>query len=444
MRSCAASLWDRWLEVPRRERLLLVGAMATSFALVVAYVVATRSVALGGDQPEYHSQGVLFAEGKLWWSTAPFGDAHPSAWKAPGYPAWIGFWYALLGDSPTRIELVQALLAPLTVLLTWLLARRLFTPRVAIVAAWVTAVLPLAWEYYGLLFPEALAVPLTVGALLVFLGREPTPARAAAAGALLGVNLLVRPSAFFLLAAIAAAWIVAAGWRRGAAMTAVTAAVAVLVVAPWTVRNAIALDGFVPISVQDLGAYGTFNDEAANDPDRPWGWRPVLQDQPAAFARAQRGEIGEPELRNELQDVALDYIRDNPSSVPKAMLWNGVLRFWDVRSPSEALDEVPFQGDSRTVRATGLAIYYVLLPLALVGLWRARRRGEIVIPVLAMVAATAIAFTVIGGTRYRAPVEPLVATLAAAAVLGARAGGGDRPDDGQPARPEARVEAPVG
>ncbi len=409
--------------VPRRELWLLAGAMLASAAIVVVYVLVTRGHMLAGDETEYHRQGVFFTEGKLWYSTTPFGVEHASAWKAPAYPAWVGLWYSLLGSSPLRVELVQALLAPLTVLLSWLLARRLFGPRAAIAAAWVVALFPLAWENYGLLFPEALAVPLTMAILLLLLDRRPTIGRTVAIGALLGVSLLLRPSAFFLLAAAAAAWIVASGWRRGLGLTALATLVAVLVVVPWTVRNYVVSDGFIPISVQDGAIYGTFNEESASDPDDPYLWRPT----PAGLDRII--DISEPvsdaEFRSRLQGAGLDYIADHPASVPKAFLYNGVTRFWDLRPPGDSLAESSFQSRSRTVRAVGLGAYYLLLPLALIGLWRLRRRREIAMPIVVMALTASLAFTVVAATRYRAPLEPLIAVLACSLLAPTRRAGGD-------------------
>ena len=63
----------------------------------------------------------------------------------------------------------------------------------------------------------------------------------------------------------------------------------------------------------------------------------------------------------------------------------------------------------------------MLLPLALIGLWRARRRRALVLGVLAMALAASVVFTADSGTRYRAPLEPLIAVLACSAVLVPRA-----------------------
>ena len=53
-------------------------------------------------------------------------------------------------------------------------------------------------------------------------------------------------------------------------------AVALLVVAPWTIRNAVELRAFVPVTTQFGSALaGTYNDEARTDRENPASWRTV-------------------------------------------------------------------------------------------------------------------------------------------------------------------------
>jgi len=401
--------------VPRRERRSLLALMALGAAVVVVYALVTHPLQLRGDMIEYDSEGAFFAQGKPWWTTLPFGVAHAGMWKAPLYPAWVGLNYELFGRSAEAVAIVQGLiLAPLTVGLTWLLGRRLFGPAVGLVAAGVIAVVPLVWEYFGLLYSEALAVPLTLAALILIVERPQSAGRAAAIGALVGVGILVRPTSAFLLAGAAAAFIVAAGWRRGLGLTAIAAGLAVLVVAPWTIRNYAVADAVIPISIQDAAIYGTFNSESANDPEFPYAWRAVLRDQPDVL---EGPAVPDAELRTRLQDEAYDYIRAHPESLAEAFFWNGITRFWDLRRPSHSTLEAPFEGRSETLAWIGVLAHYLLLALAIGGLWAARRRRELAIPVVVTALAASLVFTAVSGTRYRAPLEPLVVILAASLVV---------------------------
>lgn len=401
--------------VARRELLLLGAAMAVGLVVRLVFVALTTGHALGVDETEYHNQGRFITEGMWFWSLTPTGEPHESMWKAPGYPLFVGIWYSILGVEPDRLFALQALLGPVTIGLTWLLGRRLFGPTVGLLAAALVAVYPFAWQFEVRLYSESIAVPLGLALLIVVLGRHPTPARAAAAGALLGVNLLVRPSSILLLAGVALAWWIAAGPRRGTAMVAVSVAVAVIVVAPWTIRNHEVSGGFVPISIQDAAGYGVFNDDSANDPDKPWAWRATTTREADLVARLP--EISELEFREELRSRMFDYIRENPSSVPKAFFWNGITRLWDLRRPAHVLDEVEPTGRSEAVTWVGLAMYWVLLPLALYGLWRIRARRDIVIPLLGIAFAASVVYTLDATTRYRAPLEPVIAILACVALV---------------------------
>ncbi len=395
----------------------LGAAVVLGLAIRLSYVLLTRHYRLAGDAPEYDLEGLLIAHGHWFWTAAPYGILHAGAWKAPGYPAWVGLWYALLGHHPLAVRLVQVLLGPVTIVLTWQLGRRMFSPRVGLVAAFVVAVYPLAWQFEELLYSESLATPLTVGALILILTGVPSARRAAAAGVVTGLALLVRPSSEFVLLGALVCWSVSVGWRRGIPLTLLAAALAVLVVAPWTIRNAVVLHGFVPVSLQDAALYGTFNAQAAHDPVFPYAWRKEPPDVTALFD--PRHPLSDVTLRARLIQAGTTYIEHHPASVPAAFFWNGLSRLWDVRRQSRALVDVPFEGRSRLVSQIGLDMYYVLLPLALVGLYRARRQRAMVLGVLALALGASIVFTVEAGTRYRAPLEPLIATLACVGVLGA-------------------------
>jgi len=405
----------RWGAVPRRERLLLGAIVGIALVVRIAYVALHGGAPLNGDEIEYALEGKLAAHGHWLWSTTPYGIAHASIFKAPLYPAWVGAWFSVFGEHARVVMFAQAFISAGTVALTWLLARRLFGPTVALASAGVMAIYPFAFQYDGRLYSEALATPLTVLILWAVLERAPTAGRAAAVGALLGVSLLLRPSSIFLLAVVAVAWALSGGVRRGVPMAALCAAVAALVVAPWTVRNAVVTGAFVPISAQDAAASGTFNDDAAHDPVYPWAWRPVPTRDRDVFDPAHPRP--DAVWRAELLRRARAYVSAHPDAVPKALFWNGLVRTWDLRTPARILDEVPFEGRSRGLTEVGLGMYWVLLALSLAGLWRLRRRLTLFLPVLTAVLAMAVVFTVDGGTRYRAEVEPLVVMLACSSAV---------------------------
>ncbi|MFL5883513.1 MAG: glycosyltransferase family 39 protein [Thermoleophilaceae bacterium] len=404
-------------DVPARELAIVAGIAALGFAIRLVFVLAFRNHTLFGDEIEYNVEGRFIAHGHWLWSTTPFGFAHPTIWKAPGYPAFVGVVYSLFGSSATHAIVVQTLFGPVTIVLTWLLARRLFTPRIAVVAAAIVAVYPFAWEFETRLAAESIVTPFTLLILLLFLERRVTPGRAAAVGALVGLMLLIRPSAIYLVPAFLIAWVVASGWRRGVLLTVVSVVCMCLVVLPWTIRNHHVTGSFVPISSQDQAPYGVFNNDAARDQKLPWAWRYRTTREAKLFAALSTPRHpSEVELRRILRNRAIDYVKAHPSSLVKAFYWNGITRLWDVRRPGHVLDEATATGRSRAVTGIGLAMYWVMLPLALAGLWLFRGRRGLVLPLIAMAATASVVFTTDAVTRYRAPFEPVIVILAVAAA----------------------------
>lgn len=132
----------------------------------------------------------------------------------------------------------------------------------------------------------------------------------------------------------------------------------------------------VVLSVQGAAPYGTFNEEAANDERFPFAWRAVTERDRPLFARDE--PIPDAELADRLRANTIDYIVDHPASMPQAFFWNGIVRTF--------------------------------------------------VPVLVLALSVSLVYTSIGGTRYRAPIEPLIVVLAASAPrkLRQRSSVGDR------------------
>jgi 4-amino-4-deoxy-L-arabinose transferase-like glycosyltransferase len=206
--------------------------------------------------------------------TVGTGATQPSSDYSPGLPLFVAGIYKVTGGVHERLaRLVLALLGTLAVVFTYLIARRLAQPSAlgnpegdqrtkvpgravvaALIAALVVAIYPATIEYTGMLMTEPLAATLLAGAMLgiFWAGDGVALWRWAVPGLTLGALALVRPEYLaigFLLAVLIflreRLW---EDWKRALFIAAIVVLGIVVVVAPWTVRNAFALNRFVSVS----------------------------------------------------------------------------------------------------------------------------------------------------------------------------------------------------
>ncbi|HWW66910.1 MAG TPA: glycosyltransferase family 39 protein, partial [Solirubrobacterales bacterium] len=177
---------------------------------------------------------------------------------SPGLPLFVAGLYKLSGGVHERFaRIVLALAGALSVLFAYLIGRRLSGPAAGLIGAFAVAIYPAFLEYQGMLMSEPLATTLLSGAVLAILWAasvdrsRPSRARWLVPGLLLGATAMVRPeylAVAFLVALVVFAREARTAWRRSLTGAAILLAGVVLVVAPWTIRNAIALHRLVPIS----------------------------------------------------------------------------------------------------------------------------------------------------------------------------------------------------
>ena len=165
----------------------------------------------------------------------------------PLYLYFLGVPFAVFGGLES-VKYVQCLASALLSPALGLAGRRVFGERAGLLAAGTAAFYPeLVW-FASHFWAETLFTVLLWWAIerLLTADAKGSAAAAAAAGALFGLAVLTRETALYFLP-LAALWL---AWRRGggARRAALLLACALAVVAPWTVRNWVVFDAFVPVS----------------------------------------------------------------------------------------------------------------------------------------------------------------------------------------------------
>lgn len=165
----------------------------------------------------------------------------------PLYPYFIGFFSAFFGGL-TAVRWAQVVLCALIAPVLGLLGRRAFGPEAGLLAAALAAAYPeLVW-FSVHFWVEGFFVVLLYAAFerLFAADERASVALAASSGALFGLSVLARETALYFLP-VAALWL---AWRRvkGPSRAAAFLLGALLMIAPWTLRNYVVYRAFVPVS----------------------------------------------------------------------------------------------------------------------------------------------------------------------------------------------------
>jgi hypothetical protein len=171
----------------------------------------------------------------------------PFIFHPPLYLYFLGVPFALTG-SLAVVQYLQCLVGALLVPALGLLGRSAFGERAGLVAAGLAAFYPeLVW-FAAHFWAETLFTVLLWWALerLVASDARGSALAAVIAGALWGLTVLTRETVLYFLP-FAALWL---AWRRpgGLRRAALFVATALAVVLPWTLRNYLVFDAFVPVS----------------------------------------------------------------------------------------------------------------------------------------------------------------------------------------------------
>jgi 4-amino-4-deoxy-L-arabinose transferase-like glycosyltransferase len=416
-----------------------------------SYLTLASYIAHTGDYSLSHKPG-----------SGAGGTRGPSAYFAPGYPYFLALVDLIDGHAVRRdgaihpARIAQAVLGTITVALTGLVALELFGVAAGLIALVLAAVYPVGIEVSTVLAAENLLTPLVLGAVYAGLrtrrAGKPVTAYAwvAGAGLLSGLATLTHENAaLILLPLLAAVWRVGPRRLLAPALLILTAA---LMIAPWTIRNAVVMHRFIPVSDETgITLVGTYNAASAADSIVPYKWRIFYGIPGERPLIRQASHLTEPEIGDRLQSQALHYIAEHPFA-PLDAGYHNTLKLlelegsyaWKASAKAVSLPA----GDARL----GVTSFWVLGLLALAGAFtrmtRAAPRWVWVVPLL---LSLSVVLVNVETPRFRAPVDPFLVLLASAGlataagwlsrrVLRHRAPVGGETGDPVPARPAQLVE----
>lgn len=405
----------------RSYRVWLPTIVALALVLRLALVLATPHFTPREDSVVYDSNAVSLANtGHFYPASLPTLHRGASAYYPPAFELALAGVYKLVGTSSAHTRwqagrIFEALLGAAAVLLVGLIAAQFWDRRVALIAAALAAISPpLVMAGSSSLLSESLFIPLVLGAVWAALRFRATDRLwwALSAGALVGSAALTRGNGLFL--AIPVALLVSMKPRRSlfsirGPLLVVGATLLLLV--PWTVRNADAFHRFVPL---DTGTGytldGTFNGVTQNQEHRfPAMW--IMPQARVQQLYAADSHATEASVSAKLTSEALAYIGHHPASVLKTLYWNTV-RMLDL-TPDVERFFAPYEVYPTWLAMLSVYWFWALVPLCIVGaLCRSARSAPKAfwgVPLTLYLTGV----LVLGLTRGRTPMDPFLLMLAA-------------------------------
>ncbi len=434
----AAARW-RSLGSPRMRHALLAIIIVGGGLRVMWVAHAGVPPTFGGDPSAYLLDGTAIANGEGY--TNPLIDIanvdrerrhlpklarQPNAFYPPGYPLFIGavvwtVWHTPIpdGDLVRAIEYVQAALGALSILLVFLLGRRVLGAKAGLVAAALVALYPNLITTTATLNLETVFVTLSLAAVLVLLpaatGEDTRMVRLIGGGALAGAVALVRPTiGLALIAFLATRLCMRCAWRRLARDLAIVSVAFCAVVGVWTIRNAIAFHAFIPGST-GIGPALCM----ARNPEATGALDTTILVRQCSEQRTYAPGQGDAENNAYATRQAIHWVAAHPLEEVKMWWWRTNLAY---RHDTSGLEEYERQisAHARHIANTVSDVAsFLVLGFAAIGaaVVLIKRRS----PSGAFLLATTLAFAAVpamlfGDPRYRVPAEPFFCIFAAVAL----------------------------
>lgn len=385
----------------RRNALLVILLSALVARVAAALVLGNTVSGLSGanDEITYSMLGQRFAAGHgmtfpIDWYPWIKANA-PQSYFSYTISLFLAAIYAIFGYYPLVARLIMGLLSGLIVWLIYLIARRLFTERIALLASAIAALYPYLL-FYGVALltetPFTLALLLAVYWSLQIKAAERTPLTTwiLLSGSLALMVLLRMAAIFFVPLLLLWLWLTMQQPRRRYPLS-MPLLVIIVAIAPLTIRN-YQLWGQFNLSEAQFG-HVFWN---GNHPDQQWDFHPyrTFPIPPAILASENDVTITNQLLQMGLQNVVNEPLRFVFVSLARL---RELFTFW------------PKADSGRLANLLRILSFGWLAPLAAFGVVANLRHWRTLAPIylfiLSHTGVYAITWTMI---RYRMPMEPFL------------------------------------
>ncbi|MFA5339151.1 MAG: glycosyltransferase family 39 protein [Candidatus Omnitrophota bacterium] len=328
----------------------------------------------------------------------------PTTFKEPFYPFFLAAVYHIFGNNYAAVKVIQAIIGALTCVIIFMIARRLFDAKTAVLGALIGCFYPAFIRTTELMITELLYTFLLIS-IIFFLLRYIQGGgygNLAFCGAALGIASLTRSvivllPVFILLLAGKIFLSQARSVKKYIISAAILLAFFILPIAPWTVRNWKVAHRFIPISTtMGIGLYSSYVPKEG----KLYGF--IASDEVVEKSRSLGSEAAQSDF---LAKEALKYIKNNPLRVLKLEVLKTVY-FWSV-----------FDWE---ILGNGVYnyMYAFIMPFFILGIFVNSKRSWELAPVyLPIIYSFCVSLVFYGSPRFRLPIEPYIIMIGAAGIF---------------------------
>jgi hypothetical protein len=382
----------------------------------ILYVVAGAPKHLPfSDALGYQLQANFLADGRGFVNPLLLALQHqvrPTAAHPPLYALFLAAGSSVGAKSVMAHQLMGCVAGTATVVGCGLIGAELGGDRAGLAAMAVAALYPGLWVTDGGIMSEGLFVLVTTAVTVAAYHycRTRSVRAAIIVGITIGLAVLTRDGAALLLIVLAVPLVLtgpAMGIRLRLIRLVAIVAAAGAVVSPWVIRNLVTFDRTVIVSTANGGLLG------ANCPTAYYGSGIGLWYESCYASLNVPATADESVANADAQDAGLSFLRHHLTQLPMVVAAR-VGRTWEIYQPLVDTNNNRDDGRSHWAVLLSLWSYFIVAPLAVVGMALLIRRRRNVLPLIAQIAAVTITAAITwGSVRFRAPVEPVLAVLAA-------------------------------
>ena len=398
------------------EHLIILGLLLFGLVLRIGLILNVDEP-VDRDALEYYS----IANNIVNQHSFSIDGENPTARRSPGYPVFLAISMIVVGQNPNHLYIIQAIINILTVLIVYLSLNKLTVNPLIRRIITILFLFSTTFVYVNVFY--AVVITMFVMAILLYLSIETThitndTIRSALLGFLIGILILLRPTFLYLPVFIIiiscgiALFINKIKIREPIIIT----LVAICVIFPWSIRNRVVFQQWIPLVNAGGGELWQANLEIENRTV----WYSVTDIAKYEQQRTESAEL-QAKLRSEyiqkynlnsvielnkfLKQKAVEIILKHPIRY-SILCINRFLIFWF----SPPIGSTTLKSISPILFWLVLLIKYILTLLSIIGLYSLARNNwqKYQIIILTVIYLTLIHSAVHAIQRYFLPLIPIV------------------------------------